>query len=1049
MFTHLHCHSYYSFNAGTIPADVLPQLAKEAGMSAIALTDTNNLSGAIEFYSEALKCGVKPILGVELKNRSERAVLLAKNNNGYKEICDTVTGVLQAIPQVKPKLTLENLIEKPQASNEEENERSLTPFLSSLTEDTFILSSTPSILRALATQHREHLFIELIPAERKRWKFLREIFRDHRLSCIASNNVFLHKPEDHALHLLLRAIGTNTTLGNTPGYELADRSQTFSNELGLQKLFYDVDPRIFENNQRIAEQCEVSFTLEKNKFARYPHEDPKRLLRELTWEGLARKGKLQSSEYLSRVENELNIITTLNATSYFLAVYDMLQFARHKNFPFLGRGSGANSLVAYLLGIANVDPVVHNLRFERFLNPERESAPDFDIDFSWRDRYEVINYMLDKYGRENAAMLCTVQSYRNKGTVREVGKALGFTDAEINERISGDGLIRNTAGKGQAENKQVKQIEADTRLPDVSEWMDLAKKIYGFPRNLSVHAGGIVIGDKALSHYTPVQYAPIGVPITQFDMFSAEDLGLIKLDILSTRGLGTYWDTMNLVEKRYGVRPPVTDETVAFNDEPTKASIREGMTKGCFYIESPAMISLLKKLRTDTFENLTAASSVIRPGVSQSGMMQEFIRRHRGMTPAYHIHPLLGELMKDTYGVMVYQEDVLIVAHELAGLSYGEADLFRRAMSGKLRSHERMHQMQGKFVGGCVSRGVEQSVAEEVWRQVSSFAGYSFCKAHSASYAVLSFQEAWLKVHYPAEFICSVLNNFGGFYNHQEYIEEAKKLGITVRLPDVNKSAQLHTVEDDGSIRLGMVAFRDVKNASIENLLSNRETGHYTSIEDFAKRSGVTYEDGMILIQVGLCDSLCASRMEAALLFGLLTRPSLVGYGKKRLAGQSSFAFEEDHLSYDLPDYSSPSALTIFRREKQYLGYSVTNSPHEFIPYNDASITRSGSLQNYLGRTVTVIGYVSASKVTSTRKGERMLMLNISDADGMIDVVVWPDVFRRSYSTLSTSDMLTIRGKVSESFDVVTLEAISISEYVYAGTEVKISRRPRARTGTV
>ncbi len=1027
MLTHLHCHSFYSFSAGTMRATELPKYAAEAGMSSLALTDTNNLSGAIEFYQAAIEAGVRPILGVELKTRQERAVLLARSNAGYKEMCETLTTILEAIPQVKPKLTLENLQDKPQEEEMDDTMKPLAPFLSELSNEIVILSSTPSVLRALAPRHRDHLYIELIPHERKRWKLLREIFRDYRLEPIASNNVFTKAKEEHKLHLLLRAIGTNTTIGNTPGYELADNSQYLVSEEELRQMLGEVDERAFQNTQRIADSCEISFDVKTNKFGAYPVDDPQALLTQLAEEGLRKRGKEHSHQYRARVEKELATIRDLHVTNYYLAVYKMIGFAKRKNFPYLGRGSGANSLVAYLLDIANLDPIIHNLPFERFLNPERSSAPDFDIDFNWRDRDEVIDYMIDSYGRDRAAMLCTIQCYRDRGAMREVGKALGFTEAEINERISGARIVRYAAEKEMPNGKAVTDAVVASTLPDIKDWMKWAERIQGIPRNLSVHAGGIVIGDKPLSWYTAVQYAPKGVPITHIDMFSADDIKLNKLDILSTRGLGKYADTMTMVEQRYGVRPPIEDETIAFNDEPTKALIREGRTKGCFYIESPAMISLLKKLRTDTFENLTAASSVIRPGVSQSGMMQEFIRRHRGMAPAIHVHPLLGELMKDTYGVMVYQEDVLIVAHELAGLSYGQADVFRRSMSGKLRSYERMYQMQDTFVKGCMSRGVEKPVAEEVWRQVSSFAGYSFCKAHSASYAVLSFQEAWLKVHYPAEFLCNVLNNGGGFYNHQEYIEEAKRLGVTVKLPDINLSERLHTVEADKIIRLGFVAYRDITQASLENLLANRDQRKYISVEDVARRSGVTYEDGLILMQLGLCDSLSDSRSHAAFLFGLMARPTKSGKGKKAQLGQASLEME-DTLTCELPAYSQPSALKLFRLEKKYLGYSVTNSPHEFIHKEDG-VTRSGELSAKLNKPVAVIGYVSAYKITSTRRGDRMMMLNVSDEDGMIDVVVWPEVFRKSYSILSTTEMLKIKGKVTESFDVIGLEAISIEPY--------------------
>lgn len=1038
MFAHLHTHSYYSFSAGTIAATDLPLIARKHGMSAIALTDTNNMSGAIEFYFAAKKAEIKPILGVELKTPYERAVLLAKNNAGYREMNEVLSRVLEGIPQIKPKLTLEDAEDKRKEIMPDERYIPLAPFLQGLSDDLFILSSSPEILIALAGA--KNLFIELVPAERQQWNILREIYTRERIPVVATNNIVFEHADEHRLHSLLRAIGTNTTYGNTPHYEISDNSQRFLSEQEFRATCGSISKEAFRNIDRIVSECNVTFDVSYNKFARFDCPQPFVLLKEIAERGFCVRFPHPTPDHRSRFEYELQMIEQLGATSYFLAVHEMIQFAKSKNFPYLGRGSGANSIIAYCLGISNVDPVTNNLRFERFLNPERTSAPDFDIDFSWRDRYEVIHYMIDKYGAGSAAMLCTINCYRDRGGIREVGKALGYTEAEINERIDRVAAFVRT-GK--------KEAIADANLPDVRDWLQWAGYVQGFPRHLSVHAGGILIADKPLTHYTALQNAPIGVPITQIDMFSAEDLRLIKLDILSTRGLGTYWDTMHIVEERTGVRPPVEEETVAFNDPATQEIIRSGKTKGCFYIESPAMIGLLRKLRTDTFENLTAASSVIRPGVAQSGMMDEFIhRRHLARNAmAHHLYgrilgappaasgrrkaaskpiPQLLELLPETYGVMVYQEDVLTVVHEFAGLSYGEADLFRRSMSGKLRSHERMSEMKGRFVGGALERGHTLAAAEEVWRQVSSFAGYSFCKAHSASYAVLSFQEAWLKVHYPAEFLCSVLNNFGGYYHHQEYINEAKLLGITVLLPDVNDSEHRHIIEDERTIRLGFVAFRDVSQASLESLLEQRDRGgRYTSIEDFALRSGVTHEDGMTLIKLGACESLMPERAQAAMKFGLLSRQKI---GRTK---QYALDYPIEIGAYSFSHLTEPDPLTIFRREKEYLGYSVTNHPCDFLEEQEGTVLAC-DLAQYGDSRITIQGYRTAQKGVTTRTGKPMLMLNISDKSGMMDVVVWNEQYVKFYSELRTGEAFRISGKVEMSFEVPSLQAEKIEKLEYS-----------------
>ncbi|MDP4231434.1 MAG: DNA polymerase III subunit alpha, partial [Bacteroidota bacterium] len=846
MFTHLHCHSYYSFSSGTIPAGKLPLLALEHDMTAVALTDTNNMTGAVEFYVAAKKAGIKPIIGVELSNRDERIVLLAKNNDGYREICETVTAVLDAIPQIKPKVTFDSIMKDRMADVAPiSSSSSLLPFVEELSHNIIIISSSPIILERMSAIRHHDLYLELIPAQRGNWGALRDLCRSHKLPIVATNNVVLGAKDEYPTHKVLRAIGLNTNIGLLGKRDLADISQYFASENEMRAMLSGVSEEAFANSAKIANECNVDFNFDKPKFARFSCDDPRQLLRALSQDGFWKRYPHPSVAHIQRFSHELETIDTLGATSYYLAVHDMIRFAKRKNFPYLGRGSGANSLIAYCLDISNVDPIENNLRFERFLNPERLMPPDFDIDFSWKDRYEVINYMLDSYGRTNSAMLCTIQTYKSRGAVREIGKALGYPESEINSVYSRLSAMRYSDDSDSIDPTVLHKTE----LKDVTTWLTFAHLVSGFPNHLSVHAGGVILADKAIVNYAPVQMAPIGVPIMQQDMFTADHWKLIKLDILATRGLGTYWDTMNLVEQRTGKRPPVEDVNVALNDKRTKQIIRTGKTKGIFYVESPAMISLLKKLQCDTFQMLTAASSVIRPGVAQSGMMQEFIARHHDRSRIHYLHPKMEELLWETYGIMIYQEDVLNVVHDLAGLSYGQADLFRRAMSGKLRSQESMKSQKDDFINGCIKQKIAVDTAEELWRQISSFSGYSFCKAHSASYAVLSFQEAWLKVHYPTEFLCSVLNNYGGFYSHQEYINEAKYLAIEVLLPDVNRSASEHTVEQDHVIRLGLAAVREVSETSKLSLINNRsETGRYTGIEDFATRSGVTPDDGRILI---------------------------------------------------------------------------------------------------------------------------------------------------------------------------------------------------------
>lgn len=1035
MFSHLHTHSYYSFSAGTIAATELPLLAKEKGLEAVALTDTNNVAGAVEFYRACKEHGIKPILGVEIKTSRDKAVLLAKSRAGYREMCETLTMVLAAIPQVKPKLTVEDFLESTRKSNEEviyyhDEDIPLAPFLDGLSSEIIVLSSTPRLLTALAERRPRDMFIELIPSEYEKWKVLREIYKSHKIPIVVTNDVFLQHPKSYELHRLLRAIGSNTTVNTLPETEVSCANNYLTSEEEMRALMPRVGEEAFRNVKRIVDACNISLELFEPKFARFPGKEPDRQLKALAQRCFNERFPNPTREYLSRFEQEVTTIALLKASSYFLAVHDMIEFAKHKNFPYLGRGSGANSFIAYLLGIANVDPVKNNLRFERFLNPVRKMPPDFDIDFSWKDRYAVIHYMLNKYGLDKAAMLSTIQRYRYRGAIREVGKALGYPDAEIKEMSYNLNVVQHTSGVEKAKRNVWSAVDRSPN--DQQQWVKYAAALQRFPRHFAVHAGGLIIADKELSWYTATQSAPIGVPITQQDMFTAEDWGLIKLDILATRGLGTYWDTMALVEKKTGQRPPVEDVNVALNDEPTKELIRTGRTKGCFYIESPAMISLLRKLRTETFENLTAASSVIRPGVSYSGMMDEFIKRHHDPSARQHLHPLLGELMEETYGVMVYQEDVLAVVHEFAGLSYAEADLFRRAMSGKLRSHEFMSKQEKTFIEGCIGNGIEPNIAQEVWRQVSTFSGYSFCKAHSASYAVLSFQEAWLKTHYPTEFLCSVLNNQGGFYNHQEYINEAKLLGVKLKLPDINRSLFEHTVDEENAIQLGFLSFKHLKSETIERLLTERErNGPYASLRDIIIRTGIGHEEGQLLVSLGACDHFGMMRSQASLeftiLYNALRRTTHTGKKGRGLA-QVGLPLPEEKLDLDLSHLSPYTRIQQYRLERENFGYAVTSHPVEFLkPYRDGAVP-SSEVKNYDGKEITVAGHIAACKITQTRKGIPMAMLNLGDEEGMLDVVIWPSEFKQIYSQIIISEALRVTGRVQSSFGVPTISAKSVEK---------------------
>ena len=805
-------------------------------MKALALTDRNGGYGLVEFYKLATELGIKPILGTELDDGDgQRTVLLARDRKGYAQLCELIS-----------KRRLEPRFSLPQALGE-------------TLEGIIILTSSLNLLQELSPRHRDNLFAELIitgeAKSRAHSQRVYDLATQLDIPLVATNDVHFLSPGDHLIHRLVRAIGQRKTLANVD--HLVSSECYLKSDHQMRELFRHL-PQALRNTERIAESCQVDLNLGKWKYPTFPlpsGEDPPSYLSKLAWEGLRRRYHPPSPQARKRLSHELKVIRGLNLSSYFLIVWDIAQEAKRRGIRYLGRGSAGNSLVSYCLGFTEVCPLKHDLYFERFLNPQRSSPPDIDLDFSWRKRDEMLAYVYAKYGASRVAMISTFSRLRPKAALREVAKAFGLSDAEM---ASFSSRIPSWGEEGLSHLKE--KHPANRGLPWESgpfrRIASLAERIRGFPHHLSIHCGGIVISPFPLTNYLPLERAPKGLVITQYDMFSVEDMGLLKLDLLSQRSLGVLQEAVEEVKGQEGSPPPVDDLRVVLKDEPTRRLIREGRTMGCFYIESPGMRQLLQKLRVESFAGLTAASSIIRPGVAESGMMAEYIRRHHNPGQITYLHPKLKELLGKTYGVMVYQEDVLKVAHELGGMSLGEADLLRRAMNGKLRSPEAMKEVKGKFLHSCQHQGLDPEVAERVWGQIESFAGYAFCKAHSASFAQLSFRVAWLKAHYPAQFMAAVLSNGGGFYPPGAYIQEAKRMGLRVLLPDVNRSEIAYTGRGN-RLRIGLGAIKGLSQKAAKSLLEARP---FSSLGDLIRRTTLGLAELEILIKCGALNGLGLTR---------------------------------------------------------------------------------------------------------------------------------------------------------------------------------------------
>jgi DNA polymerase III alpha subunit len=809
----LNTHSWFSLNHGVLSPEQVLQEAHTLGLQQVALTDINCTAGWSDFFRLAAQYRVRPLAGIEFKVDTRTLYIgIARNNNGVHQLCSLLTDLLldgDALPERAPDLP-----------------------------DTFIIF--PYSALNIPSQLRPNEFVGVRPGDVNRLRFSPWMKRKDRLVALAPatfrSDPILAK-RDFNVHRLKRAVDTNTLLSTTPPSHVAVPENRFLSEEQLCTAFAAV-PELVWNTRRLMEQCEVHFAHGKSKNRRTWSNDASadlELLRKETQAGLLHRYRAPTQLVMDRMERELTVIAQKDFVSYFLINWDVVRFAKHKGFFHVGRGSGANSLVAYCLGITDVDPIELDLYFERFINPSRSSPPDFDLDFSWKDRDQVTQYLFDTYGdQRRVALLATYSTYQRRAVVRELGKVFGLPVHEIEALAEGDTghsvWIGRHADAGPGKQKALRS-DNDHIARTILRY---AEHFHEHPHHLSIHVGGVLISEKPLTHYTALHLPPKGFATTQFSMLEAEDLGLYKLDILSQRGLGHIRDAVEQVNEKCRMKnvecPTVhgepSDQGILhstcsihssvfreavdihaierFKHDPSiNELLRSGDTIGCFYVESPAMRMLLKKLGVQDYPTLVAASSIIRPGVSQSGMMREYILRHRDPERRKQAHPAMYKIMPDTYGVMVYQEDVIKVAHLYAGLTLAEADILRRGMSGKYRSRQEFQRVQERFFSNCKMKGYPEHESAEIWRQIESFAGYSFAKGHSASYAVESYQSLYLKAYHPLEFMVAVANNFGGFYHTEFYLHEAKRAGALVEAPCVNRSGELCTLtrSEDQRIR--------------------------------------------------------------------------------------------------------------------------------------------------------------------------------------------------------------------------------------------------------
>lgn len=969
----LNCHTYYSFGYGVLPVKKLLREIWDRGYRSFVLSDINNTSAILDTLRMCDNKPMKAIPGVDFRNGSKQCYIgIAKNNAGFKELNEHLSSHLHQ---------KEDFSTCPAHPEKLKNTYIIYPFC---TYDGQPLN--------------ENEFIGVTAAELSKYQFFKAPGLRNKMVVLQP---FSFITEDHLkTHQLLRAIHENTLLSKLKEEDQIVKTPGPPTKEELYSLFSEY-PEIVQNTETILESCAVNFEFGKlaNKNLRYyttSKEQDMQLLRSEAMNGLNYRYPEITEEIKERLEKELRIIDKMNFASYFLINWDITSYARNKGYFYVGRGSGANSMVAYLLRITDVDPIDLDLYFERFINENRSNAPDFDIDFSWTDRDDITAYIFERFGRDRTALLATYATYQHDAVTRELGKVFGLPPDEISKL-------------------QKFKTSEETDDPIAKEVLKFSESIAGFPSHLSIHASGILISEEPTTTYTATFMPPKGYPTTQFSMLEAEDIGLFKFDILSQRGLGKIKDAVEIIRKNKGVEIDIHDISKFKVDEEIKKLLSIGKCIGCFYVESPAMRMLLAKLQADDYLRLVAASSIIRPGVSKSGMMNEYIVRYRKKEVREKAEaelPELYELLKETYGVMVYQEDVIKIAHLFAGLSLADADYLRRGMSWKFKQRNEFHMVKEKFFNNCLAKGHKWNTINDIWTQIESFANFAFSKGHSASYAVESYQALYLKAYFPLEYMVATLNNGGGFYQSDLYIHEARMHGASVVAPCINNSTHDSEIKDS-TIYLGLGMINQLEKEVIKTIVNERRlNGAYTDLYQFIKRTQINIEQLRILIRAGAFQTLYKDKR--ALLW---EAHMLVSPVKQQDDMQDLFDVEPQ--KYTLPQLENSWQEDAYD-EIELFGFSLC-SPFKLLKEPVKNTLLARDLKNNIGKTVEIVGYLVNVKTTWTNKGEKMFFGTFLDQEGhWIDTIHFPPSAKAH--PFSGPGVYSIIGRVTEEFDFISID---------------------------
>ncbi|TAK33762.1 MAG: DNA polymerase III subunit alpha [Chloroflexota bacterium] len=1075
----LHCHTNYSLLDGASPPDEMVERAVELGMPALAVTDHDGLYGAVRFWKAAKQAGIKPIIGAEMMlEDGYHLVLLSRNKAGYAN--------------------LSRLISHAQLSHQKHEARLSYEFLSRHAEGLFCLSGCREgeIAQRLLRGERQEavaaarkyadifgprgFWIELqhhlLPEDRRLCDNLADLASYVDLGCVATNDVHYARREGRRLQDILVCIKHRTTLDESHALRRANGEYYLKSHAEMARLFARY-PTALTNAAWIADRCDVDLNFEHYRFPSFDVPEGETVfgyLEKLCWAGAAERyggwglgagGWSPNPQPLApnpqpptpaqQLSHELGVIQRMGLAGYFLVVWDIMRYARENGIPGQGRGSAADSIVAYVLGITRVDPIQHNLLFERFLNEEMTGMPDIDIDFSTNHREQIIRYVYEKYGEEHTAMVCNVVTFQARNAIRDVGKVLGFP-ADLLDKLAKD---RGRGGWGPV----VGHNEHDSRLPErealscspqpppiptpVAQLLSLAEQIVDFPRHLSIHVGGMLISSCPLVGIVPLERATApGRVVSQWDKDDVEDVRLIKVDLLGLRMLSLIAEALELIEKVRGVK--LNLDHIPLDDPAVYDLLCEADTVGVFQVESRAQMQALPKSRPRCFEDIVVEVAIIRPGPLQGNMVHPYLRRRQGLEEVAYPHPRLEPVLKETLGVILFQEQVIKVAMELAAFTPGEADHLRRAMSHK-RSKREMEKMRERFLEGARRNDVDEALANDMFDKLSGFASYGFCKSHAAAFARTAYESAYLKAYYGPEFYTSLLNNQPmGFYSPEVIINDARRHKVAILPIDLNRSRSCCTVED-GKVRLGLRYVKGIGGVALDTLDAEAQKGPYLSLRDFCERSGLEREPLENLIMAGAMDCFGLPRRELLWQLGLGVGAARRGKrekGEKGKGGYVSPLSPQPLFGPILPGDEAvlrpTSALEQARGEYEVLGLSTRYHLMEFFA---TRLRMMGATKSYRldqvkdNAWVKVGGLVVCRQAPGTAKGH--VFLTLEDEYGLMNVILRPQIYAQWRSVARHEPFILVAGTLQRKDGVVNIMARKLSPLHFEEPTVA----PRAR----